>query len=75
MLHVSDRDIANFMDICHKKNSRHVCCTVTEDMVNEILRNNAIKTVNTFEITTCFVEFLFLFKAAVCLILGGSSYV
>ena len=44
-------------------------------MVNEILRNNAIKTVNAFEITTCFVEFLFLFKAAVCLILGGSSYV
>ena len=35
--------------------SRHVCCTVTKDMINEIFRTNAIRTVNAFEITKCFV--------------------
>ena len=68
------------MDICLNENgfvlpnvhSHYVCCTVTKDMINEILRINAIRTVNVFEMTKCFVEFLFRFKTAVCPILGGS---
>ena len=80
MLHVSDRDIKNFMDICHNGNGfvlpvfhfHYVCCTVTEEMINEILKNNAIKTVNSFETTKCFDEFLLRFKTAVGSILGGS---
>ena len=80
MLHVSDDYITNFMDICHNDNgfvlpavhSRFVFWTATEHMINDILRINAIRTVNAFEITKCFVEFLFQFKTAVCSILGGS---
>ena len=80
MSHVSYHDITNFMDISYNENgfalpavhSHYVCCTVTKDMINEILRINAIRTVNAFEITKCFVEFLFRFKTAVCSILGGS---
>ena len=52
--------------------SRYVCCTVTKDMINEIFRTNAIRTVNAFEITKCFVDFLFRFKTVVCSIIGGS---
>ena len=33
--------------------------SVTKDMINEILRTNAIRAVNSFEITKYFVEFLF----------------
>ena len=80
MLHVSDRYIKNFMDICHNGNGFvlpavhfcYVCCTVTEEMINEILKNNAIKNFNSFETTKCFDEFLLRFKTAVGSILGGS---
>ena len=33
--------------------------SVTKDMINEILRTNAIRAVNSFEITKYFVQFLF----------------
>ena len=33
--------------------------SITKDMINEILRTNAIRAVNSFEITKYFVEFLF----------------
>ena len=67
MLHVSDRNIKNVMNKCHNENgfvlpavySRYVFCAVTKDMINEILRIIAIRTVNAFEITKYFVEFLF----------------
>ena len=80
MLHVSDRNIKNVMNKCHNENgfvlpavySRYVFCAVTKDMINEILRIIAIRTVNAFEITKYFVEFLFQFKTAVCSILGSS---
>lgn len=62
MEHVSDHDITNFMDISHNKNGfvlptvypHYASCTVTEDMINEILRFNAIRTVDAFEITKFF---------------------
>ena len=79
MLPVSDHNITKFLDICHNENgfvfpavySCCVSCAVTKDMINKILRINAIRTVNVFEIAKCFVEFLFRFKTAVCSILGG----
>ena len=80
MASVSNSNITSFMDICYNKNgfvlpavhSRFVCSTVTEDMINEILKINSLRTVNAFEITKCFVEFLFRFKTAVSSILGFS---